>query len=142
MEELDPVIQKLIFHNIATIFKELETKEKNKILNLFAKLLELFPEEEDFAYKHFIEKGKFNLLMVSPVKPSKKILGVISIFFVAVIHYYLYNINQSNLCHNTFTEYKSLAQKQYDKFFIIKDSVDIHKESIEQLKSKLVKQRA
>lgn len=142
IEELDPVIQRLIFHNIATIFNDLDTRHKHKILNLFAKLLELFPEEEDFAYKHFIEKGKFNLIGVSPVKPSKKIIGVFSIFFVAVIHYYLYNMNQSKLCHNTFNEYKSLSQKQFDKFFIIKDSVDIHKQSIEQLKSKLVTQRS
>lgn len=142
IKELDPAIQKLVFHNIAPIFQDLEKKHKNKILNLFAKLLELFPEEEEFAYKHFIEKGKFNFITVSPVKPSKKILGVLSIFFVAVIHYYLYNINQSKLCHNTFTEYKSLSQKQYDKFFTIKDSVDIHKQTIEQLKSKLVTQRS
>lgn len=142
VEEFDNRIHKLVFQEIAPLLEEITSKQRKGIENLFLELLNLYPSIKSFTYKYFIVNGKLNLITVSPVKPSRKMLAMVAIFLSAVIHYYLFNNYQCSLCHNTFQEYKKRSEKEFDKYFIIKESSDIHKQSIQKLQSKLHQQKS
>ena len=143
IEEFDNRVYELVFTKIAPLFNEITSKQRKGIENLFLKLLNLFPSVRKFTYKHFIINGEFNLITISPVsKPSKKMLFMVIIFLSAVIHYYLYNSYQSSLCYKTFKDYEGKASKEFDKYFTIKDSTDIHKQTIQKLQDTLKQQRS
>ena len=143
IEEFDNRVYELVFKKIAPLFNEITSKQRRGIENLFLKLLDLFPSVRKFTYKHFIINGEFNLITISPVsKPSKKMLFMVIIFLSAVIHYYLYNGYQSSLCYKTFKDYERKADKEFNKYFIIKDSTDIHRQTIQKLQDKLKQQRS
>ena len=142
-EEFDNRIYELVFTQIAPLFDEITSKQRRGIEYLFLQLLDLFPSVRKFTYKHFITNGTFNLITISPVsKPSKKMLFMVIIFLSAVIHYYLYNGYQRSLCYKTFKDYEKKSEKEFDKYFTIKDSTDIHRQTIQKLQNKLVQQRS
>jgi hypothetical protein len=142
-EEFDNRIYELVFTQIAPLFDEITLKQRRGIEHLFLQLLNLFPSVRKFTYKHFIINGEFNLITISPVsKPSKKMLFMVIIFLSAVIHYYLYNGYQRSLCYKTFKDYEKKSEKEFDKYFTIKDSTDIHRQTIQKLQNKLVQQRS
>lgn len=142
IEEFDNRIYKLLLKEIAPLLGEITSKQRKGIENLFLELLNLYPSIKSFTHKYFIVNGELNLITISPVKPSRKMLAMVAIFLSAVIHYYLFNNYQRSLCDNTFQEYKKRSEKEFDKYFIIKDSSDIHKQSIQKLQSKLQQQKS
>ena len=142
--------ENIIFHFAYTSFLKLRKKVSpiymDEIEDIFTKSLKKLPgsKELEEEKKIMLGHGKtFLQLTVSPVrKPTKRSLFLLFIFISIVIHYYLNNYRGGTFCYSEFKNKKLLAEKEWNKVFIIKDSVDIHKKEMKHLQGRINQTRA
>ena len=137
--------ENIIFHFAYISFLKLRKKISNiymdEMEDIFSKSLKKLPNHKELEEekKVMLGHGKtFLQLTVSPIrKPTKRSLFLLFIFICIVIHYYYFNYRAGTFCYNEFKNKKLLSEKEWNKVFTIKDSVDIHKKEMKKIEKKI-----